>query len=246
MNLAWKLALVIKGIAPVTLLSSYNAERLPVISQMLHSTTQLYTHTIAKETPKDAPAQGLEDDKNSGWFRWRNDALHLYGVNYRYSDIVLEERNAKPQDEEDMRAHAYRGYEGIPSLCAGDRAPEVPHLFSGDGKETTLFSLLKPTLHTVIIFAFPGKEAAVETIVDACQLYPAELVQSIVIRSHDDVTFDLGISCFVDRHGGARKTYLVRDGEVDTVIIRPDTFIGAIVTDAHGVDKYFARILRLA
>ncbi|KAK0196703.1 FAD-binding monooxygenase [Armillaria mellea] len=96
-NLAWKLSLVLKGLASPTLLSTYNEERLPVITQMLHATIQLYTHTVAKEKPtKDTK----EDEKASGWFRWRNTALEMYGINYRYSSIVLEERDTEPQDAE--------------------------------------------------------------------------------------------------------------------------------------------------
>ncbi|KAI0314589.1 FAD binding domain-containing protein [Amylostereum chailletii] len=135
-NLAWKLSLVLKGMASPSLLSSYNTERLPVITQMLHATTQLYTHTVAKEKPLDTSTGTPDDDKASGWFRWRNGALHMYGINYRFSDIVLEERDATPQDDEDTRARAYQGYEGARTLRAGDRAPEAPGLVSADRKET--------------------------------------------------------------------------------------------------------------
>ncbi|PBK78586.1 hypothetical protein ARMSODRAFT_1011146 [Armillaria solidipes] len=153
LNLAWKLSLILKNLSPPSLLSSYNDERLPVITQMLHATTQLYTHTVAKEKPVDAPEKDTkEDEKASGWFRWRNTALEMYGINYRYSQIILEERDTKPQDPEDILAHAYSGYEGRGSLRAGDRAPEAPGLVGKEG-ETTLLKLFKPSVHTVLVFA---------------------------------------------------------------------------------------------
>jgi hypothetical protein len=126
-NLSWKLSVVLKGLASPDILTTYGEERLPVIAQMLHATTQLYTHTVKKEKPIDKPAEA-EDEKASGWFRWRNSALELYGVNYRFSTIVVEERDTQALDPEDVIARAYSGYEGLGSLRAGDRAPEVVKL----------------------------------------------------------------------------------------------------------------------
>ncbi|KAJ8518630.1 hypothetical protein ONZ45_g4322 [Pleurotus djamor] len=154
-NLSWKLALVLKGLASPSLLATYNEERLPVITQMLHATTQLYTHTVAQAKPVEVEsAQDLADHENkSGWFKWRNSALEMYGINYRFSSIVLDERDPRPRNSEDLIAHAYSGYEGRGSLCAGDRAPDVPGLRVEGDQEMTLLKLLKPSLHTIIVFS---------------------------------------------------------------------------------------------
>ncbi|KAG1742155.1 hypothetical protein EDB19DRAFT_1827805 [Suillus lakei] len=45
-NLGWKLALVEKGVASISLLETYNAERLPVISEMLEMTTSFLNQSI--------------------------------------------------------------------------------------------------------------------------------------------------------------------------------------------------------
>jgi len=45
-NLGWKLALVEKGIANKSLLETYNAERLPVISEMLEVTTSILDRAV--------------------------------------------------------------------------------------------------------------------------------------------------------------------------------------------------------
>ncbi|PBK78579.1 hypothetical protein ARMSODRAFT_947517 [Armillaria solidipes] len=227
LNLAWKLSLVLKGLASPTLLSTYNEERLPVITQMLHATTQLYTHTVAKEKPtKDAK----EDEKASGWFRWRNTALEMYGINYRYSSIVLEERDTEPQDAEDVLAYAYSGYEGRGSLRAGDRAPDAP--LGG----TTLFSLFKSTVHTVLVFSkwSADLEAGLKTL-------PSAAVQTFVIVDANERLE--GVSMLVDSEGHARKAYMVEEDSPAIVIVRPDSFIGAIVTAVEGVERYFSKIL---
>ncbi|KAJ7905507.1 hypothetical protein B0H14DRAFT_3420674 [Mycena olivaceomarginata] len=83
-NFAWKLALVLKGRSPASLLSSSSTERLPL------------------KKPIAAPG-------TSGWLRWRNNALRLYGVNYRSSEIAVEERDTQPLDPEDVIARAYSG-----------------------------------------------------------------------------------------------------------------------------------------
>ncbi|KAJ7343471.1 hypothetical protein DFH08DRAFT_962570 [Mycena albidolilacea] len=103
-NFAWKPALVLKGRSPASLLSSPNTERLPVIAHMLHATAALSTYAVAKEKPIEAPG-------TSGWLRWKNNALRLYDVNYRSSEIIVEERDTQPldSDPEDVIARAYSG-----------------------------------------------------------------------------------------------------------------------------------------
>lgn len=195
---------------------------------MLHATTQLYTHTVAKE--KLATKDTKEDEKASGWFRWRNTALEMYGINYRYSSIVLEERDTELQDAEDVLAHAYSGYEGRGSLRAGDRAPDTPL------GETPLFSLFKSTVHTVLVFSkwSADLEASLKTL-------PSAAVQRFVITDANKPLED--VSLLVDSEGHARKAYMVEEGSPAIVFVRPDSFIGAIVTDAEGVQGYFSKIL---
>ena len=109
---------------------------------MLQATTALYTHIIIQEKPPAAP-QTNENENETGWFRWRNSAVLMYGINYRYSDIVLEERDTTPQDKEEALAHAYSGYKEPRVLRAGDRAPEAPGLISNQSRlETSLFGQL--------------------------------------------------------------------------------------------------------
>jgi 3-(3-hydroxy-phenyl)propionate hydroxylase len=56
-NLAWKLALVLKGLAPERLLESYDTERVPAADEnLMHS-----THATDFMTPKDAASAALRD-----------------------------------------------------------------------------------------------------------------------------------------------------------------------------------------
>jgi hypothetical protein len=239
-NLSWKLALVIKGISSPKLLTTYGEERLPVIAQMLHATTQLYTHTVKKEISVDKPFETTEDEKASGWFRWRNSALQLYGVNYRFSTIILEERDIAAPDPDDVISRAYSGYEGLGSLRAGDRAPEAPGLIRNDGMTTTLFNLLRTSMHTMLLFNV--KDVDISSISSALGKLPAGLSQSFVIEKADIGRSIDGPEVLLDKEGHAHTSYLIQSDTLTIIIVRPDTFIGGITVSAAGISTYFEKI----
>jgi hypothetical protein len=208
---------------------------------MLHATTALYTHTVAKEKPVQLPEkEKKEEDKVSGWYRWRNSALQMYGINYRFSKLVLEERDTSPQDPEDVVAHAYSGYEGIGTLLAGDRAPEAPELVLG-GTETPLLGLFKLNFHTVLVFHGEGDAK----IVEVATKYPKDAVQVFVVSKKEIGSVVGGANVLVDRGAHAHNAYLVEEGVGTVVIVRPDGFIGAIVPDERGVERYMRMIFKV-
>ncbi len=221
---------------------------------MLRKTTGLYT-----KTRDEAKSTDKEKDR-AAWRRGGD--LFMLGINYRWSSIVLEERDPNLGDEakrnslvEEMKAHSYGGYEG--GLCAGDRAPEAPGLVisqSSDplkkiGEETSMFKLFSFLKHSVIIFALPSDRQAVEEILLAAAAIPAfeETVQVFVVTQADtsDVVDEAnrdGCVVLVDRDGHAHDGYFVKQGELTIVIIRPDGYVGAITNNKSGVEKYFERI----
>lgn len=201
---------------------------------MLQATSVLYTHIVT-------PEQKAENE--TGWFRWRNLALLMYGINYRYSDIILEERDTTPQDKEEAMAHAYSGYEGLGVLRAGDRAPEAPELISTQHRlKTSLFEQYKLTLHTVLVFTTEGERQLVMEVIALVKSYPKDAVQVIVIASEESRDFT-GTNVLIDRDGHAHNAYLAPNDTVNIVVVRPDGFIGAIVMDVVGVQRYFSKIL---
>lgn len=252
-NLAWKLALVAKGLARPELLNTYNEERLPVIAQVLSTTTSLHTHLVTSTNPEDsAPPQPSPRPNNSdgtkeksGWFQWRNAALELYGVNYRFSSIVVEGRNPNPTEKERALAQAYAGYEGKGDLQAGDRAPEAPGLFTSSGDETSIFKLLNHAKHSVFIFS-PSVESA-QPAMSAVAKYSADVIQAYIIlpgaqSEHHATLSRESIHVLVDKFAHAYDSYLVSPGQHTVVVIRPDGFIGAIVQDGVDVERYFSNI----
>lgn len=165
--------------------------------------------------------------------------LHQIGVNYRWSEIVIDEQ---PKGEEDHATAAYRP-EDPSILRAGDRAPDAPGLaIVGEGAGTTsLFSQLKPTHHTALIFSTDANY--VNSVLEALKVAPAGSILSILILSKDSTASDDLTSLevdltVVDSDGHAHTYYPPASNGFSTVIVRPDGVVGAIVAEQEGVKKY--------
>ncbi|KAL4248508.1 Rifampicin monooxygenase-like protein [Abortiporus biennis] len=233
-NLGWKLSLVCKDLSPLSLLDTYNDERFPVIRDMLARTTVLFKKMLSAS----------KDDNEASWNRPR--VLAQLGVNYRWSDILVDDQ-VKDLEEKATVSNAY-GAESDGKLRAGDRAPDSPGLFDTDsGKEMVLFSLFKPTHHTVLLFN-PSKDEC-SAILDALATWPRGTFQTVFILPKGDKvaneTADTGSSLvrLEDGEGHAYRFYRqLEDARFPVVIVRPDGVVGGIVKGAAGVKAYREKI----
>ncbi len=122
-NLAWKLALDLKGLAHADLLESYDAERRPVGKAVVERTTR--RSLSIGERSEDLTESRREDSQ--------------LGVNYRTSRWVAE-RLSSPE-----------ALAGGPR--PGDRAPDAGGLLRGGSTfPWRLFDLLRGTHHTLLVF----------------------------------------------------------------------------------------------
>ncbi|KAH7930838.1 hypothetical protein BV22DRAFT_1124600 [Leucogyrophana mollusca] len=221
-NLSWKIALVQKGLSPASLLSTYTAERLPVIAEMLELTTALLDKTVGR---MEATAETVLT---------RGQKLYMLGVNYRYSPIVVDEfSDAGPVDAYGLVQ------EGV--LVAGDRAPDAPKLIRSDGEASRLFDVFRPAYHTVLIFA--PDSASADPLLSALSRYESSVLRLTVVlptsAARSSTAADLTL---VDEGGYAYGGYLVKEGETRVVVVRPDGVVGAIVSGVQGLEKYFGLI----
>jgi hypothetical protein len=129
-NLGWKLASVVKGGSPTTLLDSYEVERRPVA---LRNTD--YARRFADSLGLFAPAPEIEDATDAGDESRRTAGLYLeqharaefnipgvtFGGRYDGSPIIVSDGSLPPPDA----ANVY-----VPSACPGGRAP---HAWLEDG-----------------------------------------------------------------------------------------------------------------
>ncbi|KAL1695604.1 FAD binding domain-containing protein [Schizophyllum commune] len=229
-NLAWKIALVHKKLAPPTLLATYTSERLPVIAAMLQKTTALFSKTLALFKQG---AGAAADDAEKEWQRTRSE-MEQFGVNYRGSEIVLDERNPLA----DAVPSAYGSGDGV--LRAGDRAPSAPVRCASDAGTQKLFDVLGCEKHTVLVFT--EKEGAVQAVIDAAKLLPKGVAEVIVVAPEGQFVGAVDAKILWDVDEKAASIYQV-DHEQTIVVVRPDGVIGAIVLDAEGIARYFAKTL---
>ncbi|KAG1745453.1 FAD binding domain-containing protein [Suillus paluster] len=225
-NLGWKLALVAKGLADKSLLETYNAERFPVISEMLNMTTSILNHAM----------------KTGEMTSRRTPILFMLGVNCRSSSIVLDEF-VIPVEGKPINAYGVLD-EG--HLEAGDRAPDASNMLQvgrGASDVKTLFSLYRPWYHTVLVFVPSLVDAT--PILGALEAFDKSVVRlAVILPSSAPVTAVASPAdhVFVDQESYAHLAYLVEANHTKVFVIRPDGVVGAIVHGAGGVKKYFSRI----
>jgi hypothetical protein len=144
-NLAWKLALVLKGQASPALLETYEQERLPVMRDTL-AVTEGLTNVIVSEKQVGPWAQEAEKAKDT--------------MAARFSQLAIGHR--------DSPLSATYLQEG---LHAGDRVPDLPVRYRSEGgagwQESTLFSLLDPSRFSLLLVRFAESAAATADLDDA-------------------------------------------------------------------------------
>lgn len=174
----------------------------------------------------------------------RDERIHMLGVNYRSSPIVLD----KFTHAEPVSAYGVLE-EGV--LVAGDRAPDAPELAfalggaeainDSGGEGTRLFDLFCPVYHVVLMFV-PDAASTVD-VVAVLKKYPAGIIRLVVVLPQgSEVSGGAQADVVVDRGGHAYRAYLVVKGEKKTVVVRPDGVVGAIVHGVEGLEQYFSKI----
>jgi 2-polyprenyl-6-methoxyphenol hydroxylase-like FAD-dependent oxidoreductase len=141
-NLAWKVAIVMKGRAPAQLLGSYHVEREPVARGVLNLTDRI-TRMATLHNPVVQTARNILLPIVTGIDFLEEkiaDRLAELTVNYRSSPIVENHGTGTPR--------------------AGDRAPDAD-LRDGNGKAVRLFELFRDPRHTLLLFlgALGGNES---------------------------------------------------------------------------------------
>ncbi|KAJ7640717.1 FAD binding domain-containing protein [Mycena polygramma] len=231
-NLGWKLALVANHRAPAALLDSYSAERLPVIAEMLKLTTALYEKTAVSSTRAGDAAAWEQASARGG-------ALGMLGVNTRGSTIVLDDGAGS--------SGAYAESQTAPGrVQAGYRAPDAPGLVNSDGAATRLFDLFGPATHTVLVYG--GDAARHDSVKRALGKWPKGTQRTVLVRRAWETAGVESASvlgeALVDRLGHAYAAYAggSAEGEMLVVVVRPDGVIGAVVSQAAGIERYWGLI----
>ena len=211
-NLAWKLALVERGIAEESLLDSYQDERHPVGVQLLKTTDRLFS-VVAGQNPlsriargRVAPVLATRLLTRLSVRRWFVGTLAQLRLHYPDSPLNAEDGS---------------GWRDAPA--PGDRAPEADvHI---DGKQGRLHEVFRGTHHTVLLFT--GLDDHARPAVELCRIaeqiersYPG-LVRARVVTAERFADHPAALG---DPARSAHRQYGIESASA--YIIRPDAHIG--------------------
>jgi 2-polyprenyl-6-methoxyphenol hydroxylase-like FAD-dependent oxidoreductase len=211
-NLAWKLALVERGIANEGLLNSYNAERQPVGVRLLKTTDRLFSviagHNLVARIARGriAPQLVTRVLTQPSVRRWVIGMFAELRIRYPNSPLGAEDGS---------------GWRDAPA--PGDRAREADVII--DGKPGRVHEVLRGTHHTVLVFT--GVDDHARPAVELCriaeqieQTYP-EMVKARVVTAERFADHPLALG---DPTRSAHRQYGI--SEASAFVVRPDKHIG--------------------
>jgi NADPH-dependent dioxygenase len=202
-NLGWKLAAVVAGAAPESLLDSYEAERRPIGAQITAGAKS--THDIVM-----AFGKGLEDriamTREPGW-QQRTVQL-ISGLSHNYRDTVVAPEAAAVEGPQ-----------------AGDRAPDARLVVE---PRRRLFDMFRHSGFTVLLVPRAGRSDDIDQasrIATAMRAEYGARVSSVLVAPDKHDAFD-DDHTVADRTGELARNYAIKDGEARAILVRPDMYVG--------------------
>ncbi len=239
-NLAWKMALVLKGNSPEALLESYNTERHRVGKQVVN-----LTDTATKMATIHNPVVSVIRNKVVGVLSKITPVQEkivstLAQLEFHYKDSpIVEERWFESKEVEGYVPHGN-------DLKAGERFKDYS-LQSRDGKSTTeLYKLLKGSEHELLIFTGTEPEVMeideISKIVESAKQYGA-LIEAHLIIGAEEIPTGLPevVSSWID-NGDMHKDFGAAKSSL--YLIRPDGYIAFRnqPASASDLEEYLATI----
>jgi 2-polyprenyl-6-methoxyphenol hydroxylase-like FAD-dependent oxidoreductase len=238
-NLAWKLGLVIRGLAEPTLLDSYEVERIPVADAVLALAGRLTTML----TLTNPVGQQL-----------RNHLMPiLSGLGAVQHQIAAEDSQLSiAYDESPIVAEYHHErfgrvrFSGGPE--SGDRAPDCGPLQTSDGTSVRLYDLLRGVHHTLVLFG--GAEPApadwqnLVAIARASRERRGDVIRAYIVVEGTSIPDELAgeTGVLLDPDAAAHHRY--QADQPTLYLIRPDSYIGfrSRPADQGALTTYLARI----
>lgn len=240
-NLAWKLALVIRGLADPALLDSYESERTPVADAVLRLAGQLTT-MLTLTNPASQQLRNHLMPMLSGLGAVQHQVAvqdAQLSITYRSSPIVSEYHHER---------FGHIRFAGGPR--AGDRTPDAGPLQPADGPAVRLNDLLRGVHHTLVVFGGPAPESAswqhLTAIARAVRGQHGEMIRVHIIVDGASVPNELAgdHDVLLDTEGAAHHRY---QADLPTLyLIRPDGYIGFCSRPANqtALTDYLTRIFK--
>ncbi|GCE28743.1 oxygenase [Dictyobacter alpinus] len=208
-NLGWKLALIVQGKSPSTLLDSYASERSAVGRQLLVATGRLTNLALLQQplitATRDAIAPRLTQMKKIQ-ATFTATAAEL-SVSYRHSPLASEYREEKVKPLQTL-------------LKSGDRAPDGPVTIGTAKKPGSLYALLNGTRHVLLIFLHQDNQTARHKLQSTLSEWQDWLDVYPILRSQPH---SKSKQAYYDPEGVLAARYGISDEGL--ILIRPDGYI---------------------
>ena len=197
-SLGWKLAMVIKGQMKEGFLDSYEAERVPVATQVIDGTNDM--HKIIMAHGEDLDGR-MELTRRSGWNE--RAVAKISGLGYTYE--------AQYELPEDMTI--------LPGPAIGSRSFDIVlH------DKQRLFQITGHSRMSLVVLKRDGDEAASESLIDRISERYGDAIKGFIVQSGSTFGQNLDIY-FQDERGDFFAQY--GDPEKSVILLfRPDGYIG--------------------
>ncbi|KAL5530515.1 hypothetical protein ACEPAF_6773 [Sanghuangporus sanghuang] len=242
-NLAWKLALIVKGYASPTLLTSYEEEHLLCISDMLLKSSKLH-RLVYNE--KGVTSSNTEPGKENNAIAQKTiDALGSAAASVNKPEILPKPKALPARPQLSLESDCVRRVQNC-RVCSPDSKEKDAYGKPGCDLRAGDHALDGPGLVVLHKASLPVGKIATQ---DVLKILSEGLIRTVLIVPQDASSSAVGkdVDLFLaDKEGHAYKGYGIEKDVNIVMIVRTDAMVGAVAVSSAGVEWYLTKVFAVA
>ncbi|KAJ7056682.1 FAD binding domain-containing protein [Mycena amicta] len=249
-NLSWKLALVLLGLAKKSLLETYNLERKPSVQQVIDNDKVISTLISGQYPPRFQGRKEHPHDLLIEWYTDVNVQLFTLGLGISYPTNILNSPHGDPSAA--TISPGQRGPDVFLNTLGTNDPIRLHQVLKNDAKFSIVIFAGKPSITRVSLAAFQSTLASFTF--TKSNINPRRFCKFVTISasSGNGGTDVLGRGTwgrvFWDPDGRGHGIYGVDEERGAVVVFRPDGWIGCVLpldgdVGMRELGRYFGEIL---